>query len=267
MKVESVEFAEKRWDSFAGWYTTYMERGSTKFYTAMLPFLELGADSVVLETACGGGNGIELLLSSTQATQIFGVDISAGMLDIARSRMGDRANIQQGDNQALPFEDSSFSHYISNLSLHIVPNPAKMLAEAFRVLRPGGVCAVSVLGTENSFIKLSHKLTAFSSKQAPDPEVRSHFHLNDSSKVLSLISEAGFTQPLHFSEIYQFPLKSPQAIADLFGSSPATKVLETSDPEHFQEAKALALREAEALILGEHRLFEQHGVVYIMRKP
>jgi ubiquinone/menaquinone biosynthesis C-methylase UbiE len=219
-----------------------MEKGSTKAYVAMLPFLELEADSVVLETACGAGNGIEVLLASTPATQIFGVDISEGMLELARSRVGDRVNIQRGNNEALPFEDSSFSHYISSFSLHSVPDPAKMLAEAYRVLRPGGICAVIVLGSESSLVKLSYKVADFGGRKVPDPEVRSRFHLTDPSKVLSLISETGFVQPLYFSEFYQFPFNSPQAVVDLLSTLPAPNALKTASPEHYQEVLEIIIR-------------------------
>jgi hypothetical protein len=116
-------------------------------------------------------------------------------------------------------------------------------------------------------VKLSYKVADFGGRKVPDPEVRSRFHLTDPSKVLSLISEAGFIQPLYFSEFYQYPFKSPQAIADLLCTYPTVAAIETVDAEHYQETKAMALREAEAHIIGEHRLFEHHGVVYIMKKP
>jgi ubiquinone/menaquinone biosynthesis C-methylase UbiE len=233
----------------------------------MLPFLELEADSVVLETACGGGNGLQLLLASTPATQIIGTDFSDTMLDITRSRLGAGVNIQQADNQALPFEDSSFSHYISNLSLHIVPDPAKMLAEAFRVLRPGGLCAVSVLGSESSFADLIMKVIASCRSRVSASEEPKVLSLTDPSKVLSLISEAGFIQPLYFTEFYQFPFNSPQAMVDLLSTLPAANPLKITSPEHYQEVWEMMTREVEALMIGRSKAFELQGLIFLMRKP
>jgi ubiquinone/menaquinone biosynthesis C-methylase UbiE len=255
------------WRSFAGWYTTHVEKGTTKLNIAMLPFLELEADSVVLETACGGGNGIEVLLASTPATQIIGTDFSETMLEIARSKLGEGVNLQQADNQALPFEDSSFSHYISNLSLHVVPDSAKMLAEAFRVLRPGGLCAVSVLGKENFFAYLCMKVEASCRSRGLAPQEPKLLRLADPIDVLRLISEAGFIQPLYFSEFHQYPLKSPQAVVDLISTLPAVTALKTASPEHYQEVLEMMTRDVEAHIIGKSKAFELEGVIFIMRKP
>lgn len=48
------------------------------------------------------------------------------------------AEIQQADAQSLPFEDESFDTVIGTLVFCTIPNPVKALAEAKRVLKPGG---------------------------------------------------------------------------------------------------------------------------------
>lgn len=54
----------------------------------------------------------------------------------------------QADNQSLPFTDCSFDAYLANLSLMLVSDHKAMLAEAFRVTKPGGRLAFTVLGRE-----------------------------------------------------------------------------------------------------------------------
>jgi len=57
----------------------------------------------------------------------------------------------QANNESLPFPDSSFDAYISNLSVMIVSNHRNQLREAYRVMQPGASACFSVWGRkENS---------------------------------------------------------------------------------------------------------------------
>jgi ubiquinone/menaquinone biosynthesis C-methylase UbiE len=63
------------------------------------------------------------------------------MLDLAGARaveLGLEADIQLGDAQALPFPDDSFDTVVCTFSLCSIPDDRKAVAEAKRVLRPGG---------------------------------------------------------------------------------------------------------------------------------
>jgi ubiquinone/menaquinone biosynthesis C-methylase UbiE len=54
------------------------------------------------------------------------------------------------NNMALPFKDESFDCYISNFSMHIVPDYKKQLSEAFRVAKKGAKIGISLLGRKES---------------------------------------------------------------------------------------------------------------------
>jgi SAM-dependent methyltransferase len=56
--------------------------------------------------------------------------------------VADRVTFQVGDVAALPFPDASFDVVVSTLSLHHWRDPARGLAEIYRVLRPGAVALV-----------------------------------------------------------------------------------------------------------------------------
>ena len=71
------------------------------------------------------------------ATTSLGVDLSIGMLRVARKRCPD-ATWVQADGAALPFRDGAF-HYVSNqFSYPHMRHRERFVAEAFRMLRPGG---------------------------------------------------------------------------------------------------------------------------------
>lgn len=65
------------------------------------------------------------------------------MVDEARRR-NPGVEFRVADAHSLPFEDGSFDVVLSNLTVHHLGDPDKFLAEAFRVLRPGGRLAFTV---------------------------------------------------------------------------------------------------------------------------
>jgi SAM-dependent methyltransferase len=102
------------------------------------------AGEEVLDIACGTGNAA-LLAARTGAT-VTGLDSSSRLLDVARerARAGDlEASFVSGDAQNLPFEDGAFDVVTSVFGVIFAPNAERALAEALRVLSPGGRAFIS----------------------------------------------------------------------------------------------------------------------------
>ena len=103
--------------------------------------VELGDD--VLEVGPGPGLTTELLRGQTKRLTALEVELDAATA--LRQRLGSSGlRVVHGDGTAMPFEDGSFSSVMSFTMLHHVPTAAlqdQLLAEARRVLRPGGVFA------------------------------------------------------------------------------------------------------------------------------
>jgi ubiquinone/menaquinone biosynthesis C-methylase UbiE len=73
--------------------------------------------------------------------RLTGVELSSSMLEVARRRagtLGIEADLREGDAQSLPFADESFDTVVFALSLCTIPDDRRAVAEAGRVLRPGG---------------------------------------------------------------------------------------------------------------------------------
>lgn len=86
----------------------------------------------------GVGTGLDLPHLPTQHRYV-GLDLTAAMLTRARPRAGGlRFTPLRGDVQRLPFGDASFDVAVLHLILAVVPAPTLCLAEAVRVLKPGG---------------------------------------------------------------------------------------------------------------------------------
>ncbi|MBI4218520.1 MAG: arsenite methyltransferase [Chloroflexi bacterium] len=98
----------------------------------------------------GSGGGIDVLLSAKRvgpAGRAYGLDMTDEMLALARANQA-KAGIQnveflKGEIEDIPLPDSSVDVIISNCVINLSANKKKVIAEAFRVLRPGGRFAVS----------------------------------------------------------------------------------------------------------------------------
>lgn len=264
MKWNNLEHIKGFWNSNARWYESNMTQTTSKFYVSMLPFLHLDSNSTVLETACGTGNGLSLLLEAEPNLKLTGTDISEEMIDLAKAKLGDRAKLFVGDNENLSFVDRSFSHYISNLSLHIVPNPKQMMAEAYRVLKPGGLCALSVIGYECSYMNINMKATALASRTLD--QVPSYLKMANHETVMNLISQAGFDQTLRFSEAFHYPIWDASIAADWLCADPSVDSLRTSDPSHFHAVKSKVQKHCEHLLNVEKVPLQFQADLYVTKK-
>jgi 2-polyprenyl-3-methyl-5-hydroxy-6-metoxy-1,4-benzoquinol methylase len=106
-------------------------------------------DGQLIDVGCGTGNGL-LIFHERFGVSGVGVDVSNGMLDIARAKMEGRnlpIEVHQIDGESLPFDDSTFDAGISFEVLEHTPNPARLLSELARVVKPGGTVVVSTPNT------------------------------------------------------------------------------------------------------------------------
>lgn len=92
----------------------------------------------ILEIAVGTGRNLPYYPADSRLT---GIELSPAMLSVARERartLGREIDLRIGDAQALDLPDERFDTVISTLSLCSIPDPRRAVAEAKRVLRPGG---------------------------------------------------------------------------------------------------------------------------------
>lgn len=81
------------------------------------------------------------------ASQITGIDISAGMLEVGKTKIAhknleDKITLTLADSENLPFEDNSFDAITVGFGVRNFENLEKGLGEMLRVLKPGGTCLV-----------------------------------------------------------------------------------------------------------------------------
>ena len=92
-----------------------------------------------LEVAVGTGLNLPFYPAETELT---GIDLSPGMLAVARRRagqLGRAVDLSEADAMALPFPDACFDTVVCTFSLCAIPGDRRAVAEMNRVLRPGGL--------------------------------------------------------------------------------------------------------------------------------
>ena len=97
----------------------------------------------VLDDGTGPGVSAFAIAAARPNVRVTGLDISGPMIDRARPHLAkcpdrDRIALVQGDAMALPFPDASFDAVTGHSFLYLMPDRAKALSEAHRVLRPKG---------------------------------------------------------------------------------------------------------------------------------
>jgi ubiquinone/menaquinone biosynthesis C-methylase UbiE len=131
--------ARRYYDAFSATYEAHRDGRDASGYHDHLDALEaglverLGRGREVLEVGCG--TGLVLRRVAEFARRAEGVDLSPGMLEVARGR---GLSVREGSALALPFDDASFDVVCAFKVLPHVPDLSRALAEMCRVARPGG---------------------------------------------------------------------------------------------------------------------------------
>jgi SAM-dependent methyltransferase len=218
-------------------YTKWMSPGTASITYSLYGHLGLLRpadmdDSVrVLETHCGDSRAAGGLLPQSGIVYTA-VDFSEGMLTAARRNLGDLATVVCTDSTKLPFADGSFDRYLSNLGVCCTHDLTAKLAEARRVLAPGGIAAMSMrIGGgdgDTSFSLVGKALSPFGLPKGPD---REGLRLGkDLPALRARIKSAGFRSAVAWRTFATLPVHDVEAFM-VFATSqaPIHKFLEGLD--------------------------------------
>lgn len=110
---------------------------------------ENGVDAEkVLELGCGTGYFTLMLTERFPNAFLTGIDLSEGMVAIARERMGSRVCLQVGDAEVESLGRECYDLIAANAVIHWFQNPLNTLRRMVEALRPGGFLICSTFGTD-----------------------------------------------------------------------------------------------------------------------
>jgi ubiquinone/menaquinone biosynthesis C-methylase UbiE len=163
--TRSKEEAKASYDRMSRWYDMLAGRSETEYIEKGLEKLSVKQGETVLEIGFGTGHSIVALAQSVgKSGEVYGIDISQGMLHIALSRVkeagfSERVSLKLGDATKLPFEADSFDAIFTSFTLELFDTPEIpiVLRECQRVLRGDGricVVALSKKGKGNAVVRI-----------------------------------------------------------------------------------------------------------------
>lgn len=134
------------YDEFAEAYSADNETNLLNGYYERPAMVKLAGDVAgrrILDVGCGSGPLTAALRD--KGAIVSGFDRSTAMLDLARRRLGEDADLTVGDlAKPLPYDDAAFDDVVASLVLHYLKDWTEPLAELRRVLKPGGRLILSV---------------------------------------------------------------------------------------------------------------------------
>ena len=110
-----------------------------KLYPLVLAQLAQIPHRRILDLGCGTGELLASIRGRWPETVCAGLDLSPRMLEVARRKLGEGAELVQGEAGSLPFREEQFDVVLCTDSFHHYPDPGRVLEEVARVLLPGGV--------------------------------------------------------------------------------------------------------------------------------
>jgi SAM-dependent methyltransferase len=134
-------------DAYARWWAPVHRPATLGLLDEIAPAIDAGARTI-LDVGCGTGALLAAVVTRWPQVRAIGVDVSAGMLDVARRELGAlpgaaaaRIDLRQGPADRLPVEDGSTDVVTSAFVYQLVPSRYRALLDARRALRAGGMLA------------------------------------------------------------------------------------------------------------------------------
>ncbi len=163
-RVASESFRQKGadWDEMRA-----LDLPAQSVEDALLALVPPGREGRMLDIGTGTGRVLELL--APRVREALGVDASKAMLALARARLNGpefaHCAVRLADMYRLPLSNQSFDTVVLQMVLHYAEDPVGVVAEAARVLRPGGRLIVIDLAAHDRAdlaAKLAHRWPGFS---------------------------------------------------------------------------------------------------------
>jgi ubiquinone/menaquinone biosynthesis C-methylase UbiE len=221
-----------------------------------------------LDVACGTGHLVAA--ANRRGTESIGVDLAETMIAIAKTNYPG-LNFRVADGTQLPFEDASFDFVTCSFGLSHMVSPEQAIAEAYRVLRAGGVYAFTLWNgdDEQGLQALVQPAVEKYAQPIALPQQWTQLRFADKDQCASLTADAGFARPTFKCLPIVAQLASPQIVLDLVDKlSVRTTLMLDQQTDAIREQIYQHIRDhAEALQVDGVIKLDWHAMLVIVHKP
>lgn len=265
--IPNVADTEEKWSATTHLYVRYFEPFTANVGQTLVTSLKLRNSPIplrILEAGSGAGAlGVYIAQilrdDSTKGHTFTMVDLAEGMMQTARGRMTvfeDAMSLRTwtGDATSLDIPDGSIDRYISNMTVHYVPDADAWLRESARVLARGGIAGFTMWGRKSlssalEILPIIKRRMGLVPAEGPGDFNGYHMGENDAT-LRARMKAAGFTTCTVWHAPSVFEALSAEAFAEtMIDGSNSTKNEVLTWPEETQKAfRAEVLAAAEEIL-------------------
>jgi SAM-dependent methyltransferase len=212
-----------------GW-ALYGEPHNEPLFVAVLDAAGVGRGMRVLDVGCGTGGA--LVLARARGAFVTGLDVSEPLLAVAHQRL-EGSELVLGEADSLPFDDGSFDAVVGINAFQFAADPHTALAEAARVLAPGGRVVASLFAepdrSESTAIHRALSTLTPSTDAAPK---HAPYLLSEPGNLASAFTSAGLStlETGEVSTVWSYP-STAALVRGILSSAGGARVLDVVDRE------------------------------------
>ena len=223
------------------------------FGQRLVDVAEIPLGAKVLDVASGRGAVLFAVAGKIGSTgRVVGIDFTAAMVsetgkDI-ESRKIANAEIHQMDAEQMEFDDAAFDHVTCGFAIWMFAEPARVLQEFYRVLRPGGKLALSTWAADNPSQTWCHEVLrpfvpAPASKQLA---TKDDLKFDSPLQLETALRQSGFADIQIAVEEKEFVYRSEEQYWSSLWSSGLRRQLEKMTADSLEQAKSEVMRKFQA---------------------
>jgi ubiquinone/menaquinone biosynthesis C-methylase UbiE len=236
---------------------------------SMLDAIDAKPDMRLLDICCGPGHASAK--AAARGLSVVGIDFAPAMVAEAQ-KLFPAVDFRVGDAEALDFAEGSFDAAICGFGLLHLPEPEQGIAEAFRVLKPGGGYAFSTWCTPDRAKLLGlflDAVAAHADMTVPLPPAPSFFQFSDAAFSIAALERAGFRHTATSEIPLQYEGQSLDDFLDWFEKSTVrmSALYRLQSPGVQRRIRDAIAEGAEPYMAGGYLRIPFSAIMFAVRKP